>query len=83
MRPRDGRLRPSTRPRPAHDGLSAQKGCPRGDHAPRVRARLDPTLTNRLKETMKAPMEAHKYFAFLTLFCMAMTIIPGHGALRK
>lgn len=23
-------------------------------------------------------MKAHKYFAFLTLFCMAMTIITGH-----
>jgi cytochrome c oxidase assembly protein Cox11 len=36
-----------------------------------------------MEETMKAPMEAHKYFAFLTLFCMAMTIITGHEALRK
>jgi hypothetical protein len=60
-----------------------KRARPLGGHAPRVRARLNPTPTNRLEETMKAPMEAHKYFAFLTLFCMAMTIVTGHGALRK
>lgn len=26
---------------------------------------------------MEVPMKAHRYFAFLTLFCMAMTIITG------
>lgn len=27
---------------------------------------------------LEAPMKAHSYLAFLTLFCMAMTIITGY-----
>jgi hypothetical protein len=33
-------------------------------------------LTNQTV-SLEVPLKAHKYFAFLTVFCMAMTFVTG------